>query len=67
MKQITLKKMQKFAFHKYYISSLFQRITDWNSKQKRDELRKTVKYQRLTFVSIRRAVKPSSPQNCYGQ
>ena len=47
--------------------AFFEEITDWNSKQKRDELRKTVKYQRLTFVSIRRAVKPSSPQNCYGQ
>ena len=47
--------------------AFFEEITDWNSKHKRDELRKTVKYQRLTFVSIRRAVKPSSPQNCYGQ
>ena len=67
MKQITLKKMQKFAFHKSYISSYFEEITDWNSKQKTDEHRKTVKYQRLTTVSIRKAVKPSSPQNCYGQ
>ena len=45
MKQITLKKMQKFAFHKSYISSYFEEITDWNSKQKTDEHKKTVKYQ----------------------
>ena len=45
----------------------FEEITDWNSKQKTDELRKTVKYQRLITVSIYRAVKPSSPQKCYGQ
>ena len=45
MKQITLKKMQKFAFYKYYISSYFEEITDWNSKQKTDEHKKTVKYQ----------------------
>ena len=45
MKQITLKKKQKFAFYKYYISSYFEEITDWNSKQKTDEHKKTVKYQ----------------------
>ena len=39
MKQITLKKMQKFAFHKSYISSYFEEITGWNSKQKTDEHR----------------------------
>ena len=38
---------------------------NWNSKQETEKQKKTHKYQRLTLVSIRREVKPSSPQNCY--
>ena len=56
--------MQKLLFTTLTFLSYFEEITDWNSKHETDEHRKTVKYQIITLVSIRRKVKPSFPQNC---
>ena len=59
--------MQKLLFTSVTFLPYFEEITDWNSKHKKDEHRKTVKYQIITLVSIRRKVKPSFPQNCNGE
>ena len=61
------KKMQKLLFTSFTFLPYFEAIMNWNSKQETEKQKKTHKYQRLTLVSIRREVKPSSPQNCYGE
>ena len=72
--------MQKLLFTSVTFQLYFEEITDWNSKQKKrkktekqknkktkEQKKKPDKNERLTLVSIRREVKPSSPQNCYGE
>ena len=73
--------MQKLLFTSVTFQLYFEEITDWNSKQKKrkktekqkkqkkqkNKKKKPDKNERLTLVSIRREVKPTSPQNCYGQ
>ena len=59
--------MQKLLFTSVTFLPYFEAIMNWNSKRETEKQKKTHKYQRLTLVSIRREVKPSSPQKCYGE
>ena len=59
--------MQKLLFTSVTFLPYFEAMMNWNSKEETEKQKKTYKYQRLTLVSIHREVKPSSPQNRYGE